>query len=97
MWLQVVHGNNLSNIVNGPRVAPAVVADRFAIDLQYRAKVPLRQLTLWARHPGGLTKHGEVADWRLRGTHDRSQGAPRTLSDRVREHAVRRGYHRRNR
>jgi hypothetical protein len=39
MWAQVVHGVNLSNIVNGPRTAPEVVADRFDFALGYDGRI----------------------------------------------------------
>lgn len=35
MWLQVIHGGNLSNDVRGSRVGPQVVRERFEIDLPY--------------------------------------------------------------
>ena len=96
MWLQVIHDNNVSNIVNGRQTNPAVVAQRFTIDLPYddspgrlrlrRAQVGqgLRRVRFWAAHPGELTKWAEATAWGLRGTHERPQnpGAP-TLTDRV--------------
>jgi hypothetical protein len=95
MWMQVVHDLNVSNIVNGPRVSPRIVADRFRIDLGYdadvagrrllagRARQAGRLLRLWTNHPGELTKAVEAAGWRLRGTHERPQDEGATLSDRA--------------
>jgi hypothetical protein len=97
MWLQVVHDLNLSNIVNGPRVAPAVVDERFRIDLTYdagiggaallgaRARQAGRLAKLWSVHPGELTKAAEAWGWRLRGTHERPQDDGATLTDRVQD------------
>lgn len=96
MWAQVVHGTNVSNIVNGVRVHPRVVGERFRLDLGYDARPArarllagqVRQLgrlvRLWTTHPGELTKWAEATAWTLRGTHVRPQeaGAP-TLSDRA--------------
>ena len=98
MWAQVLHGSNVSNIVNGIRVHPRVVGERFEIDLGYDASPSsatlargrVRQLgrlaSLWAAHPGELSKAAEAAAWTLRGTHERPQesGAP-TLTDRVQD------------
>ena len=95
MWMQVVHDLNVSNIVNGPRVAPGVVADRFQIELGYdadiagrrllaaRARQAGRLLRLWSAHPGELTKAVEATGWRLRGTHERPQDDGATLTDRA--------------
>lgn len=95
MWMQVVHDLNVSNIVNGPRVAPGVVAERFAIDLTYdadiaglpllaaRARQARRLAKLWVTHPGELTKAGEAWAWRARGTTERPQDDGSTLTDRV--------------
>ncbi|MDF3044074.1 MAG: hypothetical protein K0R30_302 [Ornithinibacter sp.] len=103
MWLQVVHGSNLSNIVNGARVAPSVVDRRFTLHLGYsrdlsgapmiRARVRQRTslLRLWFDHPGELVTHAEARATRLRGTHTVPQRVD-TLSDRVRRFAIRRGY-----
>ena len=44
MWAQVVHDLNLSNIVNGPRLNPRVVAERFRFDLGYDADIAGRAL-----------------------------------------------------
>ena len=97
MWAQVVHDLNLSNIVNGPRMDPRVVADRFRFDLGYDADIGGRELLagrarqagrlakLWASHPGELTKAVEAWTWRLRGTHDRPQDDGATLTDRVQQ------------
>ena len=97
MWAQVVHDLNLSNIVNGPRMDPRVVADRFRFDLGYDADISGRDLLagrvrqagrlakLWASHPGELTKAVEAWTWRLRGTHDRPQDDGATLTDRVQQ------------
>jgi hypothetical protein len=95
MWAQVVHDLNLSNIVNGPRLHPGVVAERFRFDLGYDADIAGRALLagqsrqagrlakLWAAHPGELTKAVEAWTWRLRGTHERPQDDGATLTDRV--------------
>lgn len=96
MWAQVLHGTNLANIVNGVRVHPGIVAERFDLHLGYdatpgrarllrgRARQLGRLARLWAAHPGELTKWVEATAWTTRGTHERSQqaGAP-TLTDRV--------------
>ncbi|MGO0575715.1 glycosyltransferase [Ornithinimicrobium panacihumi] len=98
MWAQVLHGTNLSNIVNGTRTSPRVVAERFDFDLGYDAHVTGRRLRtaqathlgqlvkLWSAHPGELTKWAEASARTLRGTHERPQedGAP-TLSDKVQQ------------
>lgn len=98
MWAQVLHGTNLANIVNGVRVHPRVVAERFELHLGYdaapgrvgllrgRARQLGRLARLWAAHPGELTKWVEATAWTARGTHERPQeaGAP-TLTDRVQE------------
>jgi hypothetical protein len=95
MWAQVVHDLNLSNIVNGPRVDPGVVAERLRFDLGYDADIAGRDLLaararqagrlakLWVSHPGELTKAVEAWSWRLRGTHERPQDDGVTLTDRV--------------
>lgn len=97
MWAQVVHGVNLSNIVNGTRVPPRIVAERFDFDLGYDAAIagmPLarararhlgRLARLWASHPGELTKWAEAAAWTSRGTHERPQDDGATLTDRVQQ------------
>src|SRR5690606_13633077 len=96
MWAQVLHGTNLSNIVNGVRVHPRVVGERFEFDLGYDATPARSDLVrgqlghlgqlvgLWAAHPGELTKWAEATAWTLRRTHERPQesGAP-TVTDRV--------------
>jgi hypothetical protein len=81
MWLQVIHGGNLSNDVRGSRVHPRVVRERFEIDLAYdehpgavrlaREKVE-QQARVWLLR----TRRRELArEWlgtrwsRLRGTH----------------------------
>lgn len=97
MWAQVVHGVNVSNIVNGTRVPPRVVADRFDIDLGYDATIAGRRLVagqarqlgrlgrLWAAHPGELTKWAEARAWSLRGTHERPADDGATLTDRIQD------------
>lgn len=96
MWAQVLHGSNVSNIVNGVRVHPRVVGERFDIDLGYDAAPARTHLArgqvcqlgrlvrLWSAHPGELTKAAEAKGWTLLGTHERPQekGAP-TATDRV--------------
>lgn len=105
MWLQVVHGGNLRNIVVGPRVSPRVVADRFDIDLRYRTDVSLPRLVAekvrhrgwlageWTRHPGRFVEALDVAALRLQGTRTRPAD-PRlaTRSERLRQRAIRLGY-----
>ncbi len=95
MWAQVVHGVNVSNIVNGTRVAPRVIADRFDFDLGYDAAIPRSRLVagqarqlgrlarLWVQHPGELTKWAEARAWALRGTHERPADDGSTLTDRI--------------
>ena len=95
MWMQVVHDLNVSNIVNGPRIAPGVVGERFRVDLTYdadigglglvraRARQGARLVRLWAAHPGELTKAAEAWAWRSRGTHERAQDDGATLTDKV--------------
>lgn len=82
MWLQVIHGANVRNIVNGARVDPGVIAQRFDIDLDYRRAVSRRELwreriahrlhltRLWAQHPGQILMAGEAAYRQMRGTHE---------------------------
>lgn len=100
MWAQVLHDDNVSNIVNGRQTHPRVVADRFAIDLGYDARLAgarlrraqVRQLGrllgLWVRHPGELTKWVEATWWTSRGTRLWPQGSGVTLSDRARAVAL---------
>jgi len=95
MWAQVVHGSNLMNIVNGPRISPRVVNERFALDLAYRREPSLprlaaekavhraRLLALGIRHPSEPVKYAEGRLAYLRGTHLRPQGDGRTLMDRI--------------
>jgi hypothetical protein len=102
MWAQVVHGSNLVNIVNGPRISPRVVNERFTLDLAYRSQVPPRRLLaeklahrarlvgLGLRHPGEPIKYAEGRLARLRGTHVTPQGDGRTLMDRLKALPVRR-------
>src|SRR5690606_19158053 len=98
MWAQVLHGTNLSNIVNGVRVHPRVVGERFKFDLGYDVstagvdllRAQVRHLgrlgRLWSAHPGELTKWAEAMAWTVRGTHERAQDAgARTLSDRAQD------------
>jgi hypothetical protein len=97
MWIQVIHGSNVANLVCGPRVDPAVVAERFAVDLWYRANVSASRLLLekarqqvrvWslrARHPRFLQEWLVTRVDRLRGTHDKP-----VLGDRGRRRADRR-------
>ncbi len=97
MWIQVVHDLNVSNIVNGGRVSPRVVAERFMVDLPYDAAIRGRALLaaqarqaarltrLWVAHPGELTKAAEARAWGLRGTHERPQDDGSTLTDRIQD------------
>src|SRR5690606_13575147 len=98
MWAQVLHGTNLSNIVNGVRAHPRVVGERFKFDLGYDVstagvgllRAQFGQLgrlgRLWAAHPGELTKWAEATAWTVRGTQVRAQDAgARTLSDRAQD------------
>ncbi|MEO7070279.1 MAG: glycosyltransferase [Nostocoides sp.] len=107
MWAQVVHGVNLSNIVNGPRIGPAVIADRFDFTLGYddriaggrllaaRAKQRGRLTRLWTKHPGELTKYAEARVARSRGTRQWPQDDGSTWTDRVQtsENRVRATWH----
>lgn len=93
MWAQVVHGVNVSNILNGTQTSPAVVEQRFDLDLGYDAALagaPLRRAqaqqlrrlaTLWAGHPGELTKWVEAQVVARRGRHVRAQDDGQSLSD----------------
>lgn len=95
MWVQVIHGTNLLNIVVGPRISPKVVSERFELDLVYRRElsVPrllrekaahaLRRGRLWLEHPGELTKLFEAKYWRVRGTHVRPQSATPNLTEAI--------------
>ena len=106
MWVQVVHDANVSNIITGTRMSPAVVNDRFVMDLGYRREVPAATLVaeqvaqrarlarLWWAHPGELTRYVEARFWRLRGTHTRPQADSRTLTDLLRMPATRLGLRR---
>src|SRR5690606_32956868 len=79
MWAQVVHGTNVSNIVNGRQTDPAVVRERFDLDPGYDDTLGGRQLRraqaghaarlgrLWAQHPGELVKWAEAAAVKARG------------------------------
>jgi hypothetical protein len=89
MWVQVVHGTNVKNLVRGPRVSPRVVGERFDMDLHYRREVPLgpllreklrqrlRLFRLWVRDPGEAANVVEARLLRLRGTRLRPRGEPR--------------------
>lgn len=106
MWVQVIHGTNLLNIVVGPRISPKVVNERFALDLVYRRDVSgpqllrekaahgLRRIRLWGRHPGELTKLAEAKYWRLRGTHVRPQSRALNLTETLKARAGRLGLRR---
>ncbi len=95
-WAQVVHDLNVSNIVNGTRTDPAVVADRFRITLPGASAVSAAELRsarveqarrlarLWAAHPGELTKFVGGRGSRLLGTHDRARTEGPTFEDRLR-------------
>lgn len=97
MWAQVVHGTNVSNIVNGRQVDPSVVRERFRLDLGYDAGLrglPLRRAQLghgarlgrlWARHPGELTKWLEAAAVSARGTRVWAQDSGEPFSERFDE------------
>lgn len=96
MWAQVVHDDNVSNIVNGVRTDPAVVRERFDFDLGYAPtlrgmslrRAQARQLVdlsrLWSRHPGELTKWLEARIGAARGTRVWPQNDGNSLNDRVR-------------
>lgn len=106
MWVQVVHDANLSNIVNGTRVDPSVVAERFRVTLPFDAHPGRRELAagqvaqagllarLWAAHPGELVKWVEGRAASARGTHVRPRNDGSSLADRVRdrERAARAGW-----
>jgi hypothetical protein len=97
MWIQVIHGSNVANLVCGPRVDPAVVAERFDIDLWYRddvsaprlllekARQQVRVWSLRACHPRFLQEWLVTRLDRLRGTRDKP-----VLGDRGRRRADRR-------
>ncbi|MGD8200607.1 glycosyltransferase [Ornithinimicrobium sp. W1679] len=98
MWAQVVHDDNVSNIVNGRQVHSRVVVERFRFDLGYDRTIGSMRLRraqmrrvadlsrLWAAHPGELTKWAEATAWTLRGTrlHPQAPGAP-TVTDTVQQ------------
>lgn len=102
MWAQVVHGSNLVNIVNGPRISPRVVNERFTLDLAYRREVPLprlarekavhraRLVALGLRHPSEPIKYAEGRLAYLGGTHVTPRGDGRTLMDRLKGLPIRR-------
>lgn len=104
MWVQVVHGGNVANVVYGPRVSPALVDERFVLTLPFRRDVPAARLVReraahrarltreWLRHPGRLTATLEARLSRRRGTHDVPLGSTPTLTDRARRLARRVGY-----
>ncbi|WP_134772057.1 glycosyltransferase [Ornithinimicrobium flavum] len=95
MWAQVVHGTNVSNIVNGRQTAPTVVRERFDLDLTYdatlgggrlwRAQVghAARLVNLWARHPGELAKWAEATAVTARGTRTWGQDAGVPFAERL--------------
>ena len=98
MWAQVLHGTNLSNIVNGVRVHPKVIRERFEFDLGYDSSIRGGRLyaeqvkhlgrlaRLWSLHPGELTKFAEASAWTVRGTHERPQDdGARTITDAVQD------------
>lgn len=79
MWLEVLHGANVSNALRGTRADPRVVADRFAVDLAYRSTVDrttlrseqrARSRTLWRER---LTSPHTALTW-MRSTSDRVRG-----------------------
>lgn len=96
-WAQVVHDGNLSNIVNGVRIDPAVVRQRIELTLPYAEDLSrgsllrgratqLRRLgRLWVNHPGEAAKFIEAQAWRLRGTHERAADSGRTWADRLQD------------
>lgn len=95
MWLEVVHGSNLSNAIRGHRVDPEVVARRFDLHLGYRDDVD--QTTLrrerWAQAKaviGGRLRNPHLAlSWtrqlsdRARGTHTVPQRTRPTVGERL--------------
>jgi hypothetical protein len=101
MWVQVIHGTNLLNILVGARISPRVVNERFTLALAYRRDVPLPALVrekvthrlvllgLWRKHPGELTKWVEAKYWRLRGTHVRPQSSALNLTEGLKARAAR--------
>lgn len=104
MWVQTVHGGNVSNIVEGGRVSPRLLDDRFSLTLPFRRDLSPAELTLarvrhrtrltrdWAQHPGRLIATLEGALIRARGTHVVARQADGSLTDRVRRVARRLGY-----
>lgn len=95
MWLEVLHGSNLSNEVRGVPTDPGVVADRFDIHLRSHASVDRRKL--WgARRRRSVAllgrrlrdPHAAIAWWRsttdhLRGTHNVPCRPGPTLGERL--------------
>lgn len=106
MWVQVIHGTNLLNIVVGPRISPKVVNERFELDLVYRREISgprllrekaahgIRRIRLWGQHPGELTKLLEAKYWRLRGTHTRPQSSALNLTEALKARAAHLGLRR---
>lgn len=104
MWVQVVHGGNVSNLVEGARVPPRLIDERFALTLPFRQDISTPELALerlrhrarltrdWVQHPGRLTATLEGAVTRARGTHVVGRHADGNLTARVRRVARRIGY-----
>lgn len=95
MWAQVVHDDNVSNIVNGWRTHPGVLADRFTLHLGHdaattglalrraQARQGLRLLRLWVAHPGELAKLVEALVTTARGTRTYPRDDGDSLADRL--------------
>ncbi len=104
MWVQVVHGGNVSNVVEGRRVSPDLIDERFVLTLPFRRDVGTPELVReqfthsarlaheWVRHPGRLTATAEATLMRRRGTHVVRQGDGRSLTDVARDLGRRLGY-----
>ena len=95
MWLEVLHGSNVSNDLRGERVDPSVVASRFDIPLGYRADVDPQTLrrerrersrAMWRTRltnpHAALTWTRAVVD-RARGTLTVARSAGQTLGERL--------------
>jgi hypothetical protein len=85
----------VSNIVNGRQTDPAVVRERFDLDLGYDDTLGGRQLRraqaghaarltrMWAQHPGELAKWAEAAAITARGTRTWEQDSGEPLAERL--------------
>lgn len=95
MWLEILHGSNLSNAVRGVQTDPGVVAERFEIHLGYQEDIDANQLRKARRRgwPSLLGRrltdpHAAISWWRsttdrFRGTHDVPHWPEPTLGERL--------------